>query len=90
MKRSLSVIGVIIWFACCCVASQTRNRAEFKRIDVERSSQPQLIAASSISRAEVRGLIRMSNVGTCLNLTAIGLCEGLQLIYFTSSVNIYR
>ena len=36
------VAGLIIWFICCCVQMEMRNRAEFKPVDVEMnpSSKP--------------------------------------------------
>ena len=36
------VAGLIIWFICCCVQMEMRNRAEFKPVDVETnpSSKP--------------------------------------------------
>ena len=45
IKHSLCVYivaGLIIWFICCCVQMEMRNRAEFKPVDVETnpSSKP--------------------------------------------------
>ena len=36
------VAGLIIWFICCCVQMEMRNRAEFKPVDVETNPSSKL------------------------------------------------